>query len=176
MATDPKISPTLFDKLVGGDVMSGLRREGAGEEAGLASLRYFSLPSLDRFNEAALRTTVKRELAWLLNTTNLASSIDLEPYPEVQSSVLNYGVADLAGKSTSDWVIVERAREIEDAIRTFEPRIDPTSLVVEPRASGERENATTYVISAEVMTAARALAVQYTTDLEADTGAVTLRD
>ena len=48
-----------------------------------------------------LRDCVRRDLAWLLNTTNLESTTSLADVPEVAASVLNFGVIDLAGKPIS---------------------------------------------------------------------------
>lgn len=75
-----------------------------------------------------LKIALQRDVEWLFNTTRLASDIDLDEYPEVQTSVLNYGIPDLAGLSDKS------TNEIEDvlteAILYFEPRILPESLVV----------------------------------------------
>lgn len=172
-----RINPTLFDKLVGGLAMDGLiENDGDAQTSTREGMRYYSVPRLERFNEEALRNTVRRELAWLLNTTNLASVVDLAPYPQVETSVLNYGVPDLAGKASGRRIVLQRARDIRTAIRTFEPRIDEPSLVVEPSDDKERENAITYVIHADVRSAVRALPVKFRTDVEADTAAVTVRD
>jgi type VI secretion system protein ImpF len=178
MASTPpsRLNPTLFDKLVGDSNLGGLRGEEVEQvEASRATMRYYSVPKLERFNEAALRATVRRELAWLLNTINFGALNDLEPYPHVQTSVLNYGTPDLAGKVYSKRIIQERARDIREAIRAFEPRIDPKSITVEP-SSQERENAITYVISCDVRSAVRAMPVKFRTDIEADSSAVTVRD
>lgn len=175
MAT--RLNPTLFDKLVGGLEVDGLIDNSSGDgESSRDTMRNYSVPRLERFNEEALRATVRRELAWLLNTTQLGAVIDLEPYPQVQTSVLNYGVPDLAGKTLARRVILQRARDIRAAIRTFEPRIDEASLMVEPAENRERENATTFIIHGDVRSAVRALPVQFRTDVEADTAAVVVRD
>ncbi len=44
-----------------------------------------------------LREGVLRDLAWLFNAGNLGSVQPLDDYPEVQTSVVNYGVPELAG-------------------------------------------------------------------------------
>lgn len=172
-----RLNPTLFDKLVADNDLSGLRGEEVDKiEASREAMRYYSVPRLERFNEAALKATVRRELAWLLNTTNLGAVIDLEDYPEVQTSVLNYGVPDMTGKSHHRRLVLQRAREIRSAIRAFEPRIDEKSLIVEPLDSVERLNSVTYVIHGDVTSAVAALPVKFRTDVEADTGAAVVRD
>ncbi|MFN3469832.1 MAG: type VI secretion system baseplate subunit TssE [Novosphingobium meiothermophilum] len=173
----PVLNPTLFDKLVAGNEIGGMRGEELEQaEERREALRFLSVPALERFNETALRATVRRELGWLLNTTNLEASVDLEAYPQVRTSVLNYGVADLAGKSLSSRAVLRRAREIRDAVRAFEPRIDPATLHVELSGKVERENALTFVIEADVRSAVRAVPIKLRTDVEADSSAVTVRE
>lgn len=172
-----RLNPTIFDKLVADNDLSGLRGEEMDKiEESREAMRYYSVPRLERFNEAALRATVRREIAWLLNTTHLAAAIDLDPYPEVQTSVLNYGVADLSGKSFTRRLVIQRARDIRNAIRAFEPRIKESTLSVEPVETVERENSVTYVIHGDVTSAVKALPVKFRTDIEADSSAATVRD
>lgn len=175
--SQPVLNPTLFDKLVAGNDIGGMRGEEIeNAEERREALRFLSVPAVERFNETALRATVRRELAWLLNTTNLESSVDLTDYPQVRTSVLNYGVSDLAGKSLSSRAILRRAREIRDAVQAFEPRIDPVSLNVELSSKVERENSLTFLIEADVRSALRAIPIKLRTDVEADSSAVTVRE
>jgi type VI secretion system protein ImpF len=175
--SQPVLNPTLFDKLVAGNDIGGMRGEEIeNAEERREALRFLSVPAVERFNETALRATVRRELAWLLNTTNLESSVDLAHYPQVRTSVLNYGVSDLAGKSLSSRAILRRAREIRDAVQAFEPRIDPVSLNVELSGKVERENSLTFLIEADVRSALRAIPIKLRTDVEADSSAVTVRE
>jgi type VI secretion system protein ImpF len=175
-----RLNPTLFDKLVADLEIEGLREPDnerrRSEIASSSSMRFYTVPRIERFNEAALRSTVRRELAWLLNTTNLGAVEDLTPYPEVRASVLNYGVPDLAGKALTKQVVQGRAREIRDAIRIFEPRMDPRRVEVEALTSAERENAVTYVIRGDVTAAVQAMPVEFKTDIEVDTAFVTVRE
>jgi len=90
--------------------------------------------------------------------------------------VLNYGVPDLAGKTLTKRVVQARAREIRDAIRAFEPRMDPKRLDVEPLTEVEKENAITYVIRGDVTAAVQAMPVEFKTDIEVDTASVTVRE
>lgn len=176
-ATTSRLNPTLFDKLVADSDISGLRgAEVEKIEESRATMRYYSVPRLERFNENALRATVRRELAWLLNTTNFGAVVDLEPYPHVQTSVLNYGVPDMTGQAHTRRLILQRARDIRAAISAFEPRIDEKTLVVEPVETIERENSITFLIHGDVTTAVRALPVKFRTDFEADSADVTVRD
>ena len=77
-----------------------------------------------------LHDSVVRDLEWLLNSHGIESTIDAKAYPETMRSVINYGIADLSGRTISgtDASVIER--EIREAIERFEPRILPESLKV----------------------------------------------
>ena len=79
---------------------------------------------------ARLRDAVLRDLAWLLNTANLESQGDLAAFPAVRSSVLNFGIAALAGRRVAniDWQDLELS--IKNAIIAFEPRVLPDTISV----------------------------------------------
>ena len=172
-----RLTPTLFDKLVADLEISGLRDTSAETpEVARENFRHYAVPRLERFNEAALRATIRRELAWLLNTTNLGSVEDLEPYPEVAQSVLNYGLSDLAGKPLTRRMLLERAREIRRAIRLFEPRLDGNSVTVEPGAPEEASNAITFIITGDITAAAQAMPVKFRTEVDPETVSVDVRE
>lgn len=78
-----------------------------------------------------LRESVFRDLEWLLNTGCLETSQELDSYPEVRRSVLNYGVPDPTGASASSKDTASIEQEIRQAIIDFEPRILPGTLKVE---------------------------------------------
>ena len=98
------VQPSLLDRLT--DERGGRREDGG---------RTFSLRSL--------RAVILRDVSWLLNATPLDSSVDLSAYPDVASSVLNYGVRPMAGQGggTMDRSHFERA--IQEALTVFEPRL-----------------------------------------------------
>lgn len=77
-----------------------------------------------------LKRSVMRDLKWLLNASRLGSTLPLDHVPLVRSSVLNYGLLDLTGKTASsiDPTVVERA--VRQSILDFEPRIMAPSLRV----------------------------------------------
>ncbi|UYY57218.1 type VI secretion system baseplate subunit TssE [Sphingomonas sp. S2-65] len=167
----------MFDKLVADIEISGLRDiNSETPEVSREKFRHYAVPKLDRFNEAALRATIRRELAWLLNTTNIEAVYDLEPYPRVQDSVLNFGLTDLAGKTLTRRAVLQRAREIRKAIRRFEPRLAEKSLTVEPTEDPERPNSITFMIRGDITAAAHAMPVKFRTELDPETVAVDVRE
>ncbi|WP_306146116.1 type VI secretion system baseplate subunit TssE [Roseibium sp. MMSF_3412] len=80
--------------------------------------------------EQTLLSEVRRDLQALLNTVNLNSTQDLSDFPEVETSILNYGLPDLS-VHVVDTIKIERlADDIRDALIRFEPRMDPRTLQV----------------------------------------------
>ena len=77
-----------------------------------------------------LRESVRRDLAWLLNSTNLAAAQDLSDYPEVISSVLNYGMPELSGRVITNLDVARFERQLKQIILDFEPRILAHSIHV----------------------------------------------
>lgn len=169
----PRVNPTLFDKLVAdhaSDAMPGGEAGRAG--VGLAATRFRAIERIERFNEAALRSTLLRELGWLLNTTNLDAVQDLSDVPEVRSSTLNYGLGDVSGTLLTRNGVQARARDMREAILRFEPRVDRGSLEVEPLLEDMQPNSVGFLIRGDVSAATRAMPVEIRTDIEVDTGVV----
>jgi type VI secretion system protein ImpF len=92
-----------------------------------------------------LRESVIRDLEWLLNTGCLATTEELTDYPEVRRSVLNYGVPDIAGGTSSGKDSRRMERDLRQAILDFEPRILPGTLKVSVTVNDEEMSANTMV-------------------------------
>jgi len=92
-------------------------------------------------SEAQLREALRRDLTWLLNTTHLSALQDLGKYPEVERSVVNYGIPDLAGQTLTGVNEGELERVIRAAVLRFEPRLLSDSLklraIVEQKSEGQ---------------------------------------
>lgn len=82
------------------------------------------------FNLARIKTIITEELSNLLNSQRTSIIFDALQYPEVETSVLNYGLGLSVGSSLS----TQHCQAIETAIRVaivrFESRIDPLSLSI----------------------------------------------
>jgi type VI secretion system protein ImpF len=174
---EAKLNPSLFDKLTLNDRVTGIIEEGRAEVQGQTLLRLNSGPQLiERYNETAMRASVRRELGWLFNTVNLAASIDLDPYPHVQTSVLNYGMPDLTGQISTAAAVRTRATQIAETIRIFEPRMDPERLQVRAEPAVGLDNAVSYVIQGDITSAVRAMPVQFFANVEVETGEAVVRE
>jgi type VI secretion system protein ImpF len=126
------------------------------------------------FSLTRLRETVLRDLAWLLNTTNLASAQGLDAYPEVVTSVLNYGIPDLSGKTVfgTDGAALERALRM--AIANFEPRILRQTLNVRLNVNESQmsHNAMTFFIEGDLWAQPTPLRLYLKTEIDLDLGDV----
>lgn len=84
-----------------------------------------------------LRDIIRRDLAWLLNNNNQDTLIDETLYPNVATSVLNYGVRDVAGDFSTRNRVDDIRKAIARAITLFEPRIREGTLEVILRENKE---------------------------------------
>jgi len=85
-----------------------------------------------------LRDCVTRDVSWLLNCVSLDVDVNLDDYPEVARSVLNFGIPDLTGASLSGINSETLQRRIKDAILAFEPRLTANTLRVSVNADHKR--------------------------------------
>src|SRR4051812_21535826 len=80
-------------------------------------------------DEAELRRQVVRDLEWLFNTTGHQSLLlrdgepDIEAYPNVAASVLNYGLPSMAGDAVARLEREVLQRAVRQVLGRFEPRI-----------------------------------------------------
>jgi len=115
-----RLQPSLLDRLT--DDEPDHRRESFDQQT-------LTMPQL--------RQAVLRDLAWLLNTTNLAATEDLSAAPLAANSTINYGVPGLAGMVSSADQLNSLESRIAEAIRAFEPRIRPETVQVRLRRGQE---------------------------------------
>lgn len=119
-----------------------------------------------------IRDCVKRDLSWLLNSRNLCMDEELSMYPQIASSVLNYGLPDLTGKTVSSLQLNKLERILEKVILTFEPRILPDSLEVKLLTPEDMHdhNALSFEISGWLWAEPSPLRLQLTTHLDLESG------
>ncbi len=125
-----------------------------------------------------LRESVRRDLSWLLNNTWLQAVEDLDAYPEVALSTLNYGVPDLAGKTASTVDIKVLEKSLRAAILNFEPRLLRESIrlrsIVNPKEAPR--NDLSFIIEAELWAQPVPLRVFLKTDLDLETGEIAVTE
>lgn len=131
------------------------------------------------FSKGRLKRTVLRDLVWLLNTTAHHTSGQLDDYPEVRNSVINYGIPVLSGKNFSgvDWRELER--QIHDAILVFEPRILPDSLSVKANLPADlmgHHNLLQFELRGELWSIPYPIELLLRSELDLETGHMKLTD
>ncbi len=121
-----------------------------------------------------LRESVRRDLAWLFNTTCLDAVQDLSDFPEVEHSTLNYGLPDLAGCTVSSIRVQNIERGLRRTILEYEPRLVRSSirvaLTVNPNQMNQK--ALSFTIEAELWSQPVPLRLLLRTDLDLETGDV----
>jgi len=119
-----------------------------------------------------------RDLAWLLNTSNLAVTEDLSHDPQVQNSVLNYGVPELAGTTVSNMDIPLLERQIRQAILDFEPRILAKTLKVKLSVDDKKMSHKTvsFLIEGQLWAQPLPINLYLSTDLDLETGTATVNE
>ena len=127
---------------------------------------------------ARLRECVRRDLAWLLNTTNLATVQDLAAVPDVQTSVLNYGMPDLAGQTATTVDVRLLERLLTQVIVNFEPRLLKGSLKVKLFVDGDKmsHNAMSFDIEAQLWAQPLPLRLFMRTEIDLENGGVMVTD
>lgn len=99
-------------------------------------------------SQSEFRNMVLHDLGWLLNTPSREQTGVYKDFPEIEKSVLNYGVLDLCGKTVAEIDIGHLERSLFEAIINFEPRIIRTGLVV--KALGNIDSKTPTTIGFEI--------------------------
>jgi type VI secretion system protein ImpF len=115
-----RINPSLLDRLT--DEAPGDPAQRGGMSVSLSELR----------------RSVLRDLNWLFNTSQFMRPEELEAWPQVRNSVVNYGLPPLSGLTASGLDVVRLERALRQAIIDFEPRLLPDSVSV--KAELERES------------------------------------
>ncbi len=124
LASRERLQPSLLDRLT--DDAPDRRRENLDQQT---------------LSMQQLRRAVLRDLAWLLNTTNLVATDDLDGAPLAMKSTINFGIPSFAGLIGTGRKLTSLETGITDAIRAFEPRIRPDTLKVRLRPPKDNEPA-----------------------------------
>jgi type VI secretion system protein ImpF len=129
-----------------------------------------------------LQACVLRDLTWLLNTEQLSgqsdgasdrAAFDIEAYPHAAASVVNFGIPALAGRTAIDPEAV--ARDLEQAIRRFEPRLRAGTVRVRPVAEAQVGHLIAFDIEAVLWSQPVPLRLLMRTLIDLETGAASLR-
>ncbi|TXT27322.1 MAG: type VI secretion system protein ImpF [Gallionellaceae bacterium] len=151
-----RLVPSLLDRLTDNDPQSKVEPR---------DRRLMTIPQL--------RASVLRDLAWLFNVARLSASDDLDDYPEVKRSVLNYGLPSLSGRCLSSMDLMELERELRLAIINFEPRLIADSVIVKAQIDTHERNPhniVSFKISAQLWAQPAPVELTLQTDLDLENG------
>lgn len=125
-----------------------------------------------------LRLSVMRDLNWLFNSSNLMTVQNLDDYPEVINSVLNYGVPDFTGHTVSNIDVPEIERLLKQVIIEFEPRIIRRTIKVHLNVDSDKmnHNAMTFDIEGELWADPVPIHVYLKTELDLEVGDIKVYD
>jgi len=156
-----RLQPSLLDRLV--DENPDKTREGTADQF---------------LDQSDLRAAVIRDLGFLLNCVALEVVYDLDAYPQVRDSVLNYGIPDLSGSTASTLDASQIEAGVKRAIRKFEPRLIRNSLKLNIHSNPNEMSANTLVFEIEgaVYGQPAPFQVNLRSELDLESGDIRLRD
>jgi len=134
-----------------------------------------------------LRAAVLRDLSWLFNAIRPepdADSVRTQELAlwhgadEARHSVLNFGMPAYSGVTLSSMNTHNIERSVRQAIRDFEPRINPKTLQVEVKLAGAngQQNTLQLVIRGQMWSQPVPLELLLSADLDIETGHTTVRE
>ena len=123
-----------------------------------------------------LRDYVCRDLAALLNSASLDAVVDLSAHPHVESSVLNFGMPSLAGRSARSADPQQIAATMEAAVRRFEPRLSAVRVTAETGEEGNETHVLSFRIDAQLWGQPMPQQLVLRTRIDVDSGNVSLAD
>lgn len=131
LSLQERLQPSLLDRL----------RDDHPEEQSVdqASNRVLTL--------SQLRHSVRRDIAWLLNACNLEHQV--EGFDEVEKSVVNYGIPDLAGFTVSSLDVEVLEKTVQRALENFEPRLIRSSIRLRAELDPKQMSHNTLIIDIE---------------------------
>jgi type VI secretion system protein ImpF len=159
LAPRERLQPSLLDRLTDDEPDKGIE----ARERRVLSVR-------------SLREGVLRDLAWLLNTTNLLSVSDLPRLPHLASSVVNYGMPDLSGASLANMNSADLERAIRQAIWDFEPRLIRSSVVVKAAPTQDSISKIMFEIEADMWAQPYPERLYLKTELDLDLALISLTE
>ena len=161
LTVQERLQPSLLDRLT--DENPATTSEPRTE-------RVLSLPRL--------RQSVLRDVGWLLNTTRAEATQDMEACPEVQRSVLNYGVPDFAGVPAESLNTHLLEAAIKQAVLDFEPRILRKTLrvTVQRPSSGQAGNSLALRIEGQLWAQPAPLSLILESQVDLERRDITIRD
>lgn len=127
-------------------------------------------------HEKVLRAELAADLDALVNTVNLQAAFDISDFPEVQKSILNYGMPDLSALTIDSSEANLVGRELEQALKNFECRLLENSIAVAGEVQHDDVGSRlAFKIKADMHATPSDVAIEFLADFEAFSGQGKLR-
>jgi type VI secretion system protein ImpF len=125
-----------------------------------------------------LREAVVRDIGWLLNSSHYSPQQDLDKYPNVRQSVLNFGMPDLTGRTVHGLDLAQKERELKQTLWGFEPRLIRETLKVQIRTSDKKmcRNAFSIEMEGQLWAEPAPLQLYMKTEIDLESGEVKVVD
>lgn len=139
--------------------------------------RILSVRSLERregASQATLREHLAQDLANLMATINLESTLPLDGLDHVRRSVLNFGMADLTHMTTEDVRRNRLANDLKKALLAHEPRLVAETLNVKLRSSSSTNHHVAFDITAEMAAKPVDVPLEFVAEIDTGVGKVAL--
>jgi type VI secretion system protein ImpF len=169
LTSQDRLQPSLLDRLIDQEPQN--RKEGLDTRV---------------LSRAGLRAAVLRDLSWLFNATrpepepqsqNIEELAHWRQAEQARESVLNFGLPAFAGVTLSSMDLDLIKRLVSEAVRRFEPRIDPRTLNIEARVSPEtHHNTMQLLIRGQMWAQPVPLELLLSAELDVETGNTRVRD
>ena len=124
-------------------------------------------------SEQTLRREVSIDLECLMNTTKLGSMMDLSGHESARKSIINFGLPDIVNRSIDESRVDNIEDEIRDALLTYEPRLDESTIKVkrDKRVTAE-ELKVSFFVSADLYCDPVNIPVEFVADVLMDTAKI----
>lgn len=136
-------------------------------------------PDMRVISRSRMREAVLRDLSWLFNTTAMTMDAPVDALSYANSSVINYGLPALSGKSVSSLDPRELEAKVKRAILDYEPRILADTLEVVAIVSEKQidhHNQISFRLNGQVWAQPVPLEMLLQTDIDLESGQVAIKE
>ncbi|WP_052500712.1 type VI secretion system baseplate subunit TssE [Jannaschia aquimarina] len=147
-----------------------------GSEPGKAGDLALSQDRRMGVDEGALRRHLAADLDSLVNTIRLDAFEELDNYPRLMKSVLNYGFAELGRTGTAADAGTVIAKRIRESLITFEPRLIPESVDVQvSEGEGTLDQRLVFDVTAEIAADPADLPLDFVAEVDLGAGKMKMK-
>lgn len=144
------------------------------EDAPLPVLSGRKGAAIASITEPILRREVWRDLEQLLNTVAMESTVkEIVDFAHARRSILNFGLPDMSRRTMDELLSNDRAieRDIEAALRTYEPRLLAGTIRVTRDTSIDAASLKVrFIIQADLLCRPVDIPIEFTADVDVSSG------